>query len=54
MGCLCDIFEDNKCLWIVLIAIFLLYCNGCGCGCGCNDGCGGGCGGRGRGGCGCD
>lgn len=52
MGCLCDIFEDNKCLWIVLIAIFLLYCNGCGCGCGYNDGCGNGRGGRG--GCGCD
>ena len=48
MGCLCEIFEDNKCLWIVIIALILLYCNGCGCGCGngCGGGFNGGCGGR--------
>ena len=46
MGCLCQIFEDSKLLWLVIFAIFLLNCNnGCGnCGyntCGCNScGCG--------------
>jgi len=50
MGCFCDFFEDSKCLWIVIIALILLYCNGCGCG-----SCGGNYGGRRDGcGCGCD
>lgn len=35
MGCLCNFFEDNKCLWIIIIALILLSCNGCGCGNGC-------------------
>ena len=36
MGCLCQIFEDSKFLWLVIFALFLLSCNnGCGCGCGC-------------------
>lgn len=45
MGCLCQIFEDSKFLWLVIFALFLLSCNngcgsnygGCGCGCGCGD-----------------
>lgn len=39
MGCLCDFIEDNKCLWIVIIALILLSYNGCGCSngnCGCS------------------
>ena len=35
MGCFCNFFEDNKCLWIIIIALILLSCNGCGCGNGC-------------------
>ena len=41
MGCLCQLFEDYKCLWIIIFALLLLSSNGCLCG---NDGCGSGCG----------
>ena len=41
MGCLCQLFEDYKCLWIIIFALLLLSSNGCLCGC--NDGCGSGC-----------
>jgi len=44
MGCLCQIFEDSKFLWLVIFALFLLSCNNgcgnygsCGCGCVCGD-----------------
>jgi len=43
-NCLCNMFDD-KCLWIVIIALLVLFSsnNGCGCGscgssCGCNNG----------------
>ena len=52
MNCLCNIFDNNNLIWLLII-VFLLAtfcCNGStnGCGCGCNDyhggnGCGCGC-----------
>ena len=39
MSCLCQLFEDYKCLWIIIFGLLLLSSNGCLCGC--NDGCGG-------------
>lgn len=31
-NCLCHIFDDN-CMWIIIIALLVLFCCGCGCGC---------------------
>ena len=51
MNCLCNIFDNNNIIWILIIVFLLLYCcgnsyggnyaggcgNGCGNGCGCMD-----------------
>ena len=47
-NCLCNIFDD-KCVWLIIIALLIIFCcgkNGCGCGASYNNnGCGGcGCG----------
>lgn len=34
MNCLCNFFDDNNVLWIIIIALLILSCcgnNGCGC-----------------------
>lgn len=49
-NCMCNIF-DNQCIWLIIIALLIIFC------CGCNGGCGtannNGCGCGGCGGCGC-
>ncbi len=53
MNCICNLFNNESLIWIIIIAALLLSCygnNGCGCGanynnngCGCtgyNNGCG--------------
>ena len=30
MNCLCNLFDNNSFLWILIIAILLLCCTGCG------------------------
>lgn len=32
MNCLCNLFDNNNCVWIIIIAL-LLICNNNGCGC---------------------
>ena len=29
-NCLCNLFNDNL-VWIIILAIILIYCCGCGC-----------------------
>ncbi len=35
MNCLCNFFDDNNVLWIIIIALLVLSCCG-NTGCGCN------------------
>ncbi len=45
-NCLCNIFDD-KCVWIIIIALLIIFSCGNGCGTGYgnyNNGCGNGCG----------
>ncbi|MBQ2988644.1 MAG: hypothetical protein IJD59_06035 [Clostridia bacterium] len=53
MSCLCNIFDNNNVIWLLIIVFLLIYCcgngcgyntNGCTGGCGCNDYHPGGCG----------
>ncbi len=30
-NCLCNVFDNNNWIWIVLIVLLFLCCNGCGC-----------------------
>ena len=45
-NCMCNIF-DNQCIWLIIIALLIIFCCGCngssnanGCGCGGCGGCG--------------
>ena len=29
-NCLCNLFDNNNCIWIIIIALLILFC-GCGC-----------------------
>ena len=42
MNCLCNLFNDDGNLWLIIIALLIWGCNGCnnGCGYGRNNGCG--------------
>ena len=54
MSCLCNIFDNNNVIWLLIIVFLLIYC--CGNGCGYNPACGGngcGCNDFHNGGCGC-
>ncbi len=41
MNCLCNLFDDNNVIWIIILALLLIHCcgNGCGTGCGCGTRC---------------
>ena len=28
-NCLCNLFDDNNCIWIIIIALIILFCCGC-------------------------
>lgn len=43
-NCMCNIF-DNQCIWLIIIALLIIFCCGCNGGSTQNSGCGfGGCG----------
>ncbi|MBQ8448013.1 MAG: hypothetical protein IJX27_03665 [Clostridia bacterium] len=47
MNCICNLFNNESLIWIIIIAALLLSCygtNGCGCGNNYNQGTGCGCG----------
>ena len=46
MNCLCNLFDNNNCLWILVIAVIVLCCccnSGSGCSCTCHNNCSGDC-----------
>lgn len=41
-NCLCNLFNNNSCTWLIILVLIILFSNGNGCGYSNSNGCGSG------------